>query len=196
MSKLKWIITAIIVAGLLVGCSSDDEGANVDNTKEVSSEKKNNEDSSTSSTDQEDSLSTSNEDILKIGETGKVESNFGYYEMTLHSFKLLEDFHEEKLMNDVFIVVDFSVKNVGEEPLRGEDVYWADLFDDQDLLQGNEFFDSVKQLPDEIAPGDTAEGEFVFDTSESEFYRLVLNYGALDNLATSVTWEFTPDEAN
>ncbi len=209
MSKFKWIILTMLIAGVLVGCSSDekDTTTNDDNTTEETNEddssttdENTNPDESKQEDEDDDEQNSSdqsnNGDVLSLGETGKIESNFGDYEITVNSFKTQKEFNGEELTADFFLLVDFTVKNVGSEPLNGEDVYWAELFDDQENMEGNQFFDSVEQLTGEIAPGETANGQFVFNAYESEFYQLVFNYGALEEMATSLTWEFTPDEAS
>ncbi|WP_058305882.1 hypothetical protein [Gracilibacillus massiliensis] len=92
--------------------------------------------------------------------------------------------------------MDYSVKNVGSEPINGEDVYWAELFDDEETMEGNQFFDSAEQITGEIAVGETASGELVFYATESSNYQLIFNYGALEENATSLKWNFSQDEAS
>ena len=54
---------------------------------------------------------------LGIGDTAQISSNQGAYEITIHSVKKEETVEDNSSMFDYFLVVDATIKNIGDEPL-------------------------------------------------------------------------------
>ena len=213
MSKLKLITTALLMIVLLIACSSDGDNETESEGNDPVTEKENNgsaenndesddsdsedSDNDTTESDNEEKTSSSDGEILSLGETGVVESTLGEYEITFESFQLLDELEDQNNEDQIFIVLDVTVKNIGDEPLEGKHLYTSRLFDDEGTSQEATFyFESVDIMEGTIEPGDSMEGEFVFGARKSsESFELVYNH-ALSSLATELTWEFNVDEAS
>ncbi|WP_058305884.1 DUF4352 domain-containing protein [Gracilibacillus massiliensis] len=205
MKKLQFCLIGLFLSLLLIACSSDEESEQVNLEEDTSNEEVNNEetdeseeediteDANEESSKEEKGSTTNNEDFLSLGETGTVESNVGDYEVTVNSFEFIEEFDENTPMLKYFVLVDYTVKNIGEDPIVGEDIYRTEIIDDQEYVEENYYFESINQLKGEIAPGESVEAELLFDSEESEHYQLVFNYASS---ATTLTWEFNSNEVS
>ncbi|WP_058305886.1 DUF4352 domain-containing protein [Gracilibacillus massiliensis] len=212
MSKLKLIIMTLLIAILLIACSSDDGNGTEPEENDPDTEEENNgnteendaddvtdnesSDSDVSDTENEGESTNDNGKVLSLGETGTIESNVGDYEVTVHSFEFVDEADGNTARLDYFVLVDYTVKNIGDTSINGEDIYRTDIIDDQDLTEGNLYFESINQLEGEIAPGESVDAELLFDSEESEHYQLVFNYASLEENATTLTWEFSSDEVS
>ncbi|WP_117168161.1 hypothetical protein [Paraliobacillus sediminis] len=197
---IKLIFAGMVIMFVPVGCNSDDGAEDSTEVSETTDEEVDNDASSEETKDLEEENTAEEESgndgqgVLSLGETGQVESTIGDYEVTVESFQILDEFEDEKSLDEVFILVNFSLTNIGEEVIQGEDVYRAKIFNNGDIGYGNiSDFESVEILKGEIGLGETVEGQFLFDQENSDYYELIVNY-ALSTVATELTWRFDADE--
>ncbi|QGH34099.1 hypothetical protein GI584_08730 [Gracilibacillus salitolerans] len=183
MKNFQTVWIGLVLAIVLIGCSSDEE----------SSQPTNNEDKV-----DEETTDSESEDVLRLGETGEVSGVLGNYEITVNSFEILDEIEGEPSLMEILVLVHFEVTNIDDLPIVGKDVYNGRLFNDENTSQGNLYdFESVKMLTEEeIQPGETVEAEMLFDQDNSDYYELVFNFGALESNATILTWRFDANEAS
>ncbi|WP_163583502.1 DUF4352 domain-containing protein, partial [Gracilibacillus saliphilus] len=157
----------------------------------------NSEEENDESTEQQSQEETDSDEILSLGETGRVESTLGEYEVIVKNFEILEEMEGEAPLRDHFILVDFEVNNTGNESIEGKEIYNAGLINLNDDLaaENTSFYESIGLLDETLESGDRTSAQFLFDVNESDSYDLVLNLG-LSGVATEVTWRFSVDEAS
>ncbi|WP_163582479.1 DUF4352 domain-containing protein [Gracilibacillus saliphilus] len=206
MKKIIIGFLGIVLATAVIGCSTDDTNEENSKDSEPINENDTNQEKGLNEGQEEDSENESNQELdqnendenhLSLGETGTVESVVGDYEVTVNSFEYMDEIEGESSNKEFFIVVDYTVKNIGTEKINGEDIYGADLFDENGSRGGNiSFFESVNMLEGTIDVNEAKSGELLFDGRESEYYDLVFNFGALESNATRLTWRLNADEAS
>lgn len=137
---------------------------------------------------------------LNIGDTGVVEDTLGKYEVKLKTIKLTKHVEGIQLANDVFVLAQVSIKNVGENSFKASDVVSAvEMISPNDGGGGNRAklasdLDNF-QGKGKVAPGKTVEGWLVFDKGKFGHYKMVWNFGFTGTLSNKVTWEFDTSEA-
>lgn len=197
MKKFHFCLISLFFTLTLIACSSDDEnGAKSEENDSVTEEESNTDnESSDSDTENEEKATGDSEEALKLGETGVVESTLGKYEVTVNSFKTLDEFEGEEPLNELFVLVDFEVTNTGEEQINGQDIYNANLFDEEEFTKENtSYFESIEILDEQLEPGDSAEAQMLFELTDSTYYELVFNFGK-SSVSTELTWQFDADQS-
>src|SRR5699024_5702083 len=106
----------------------------------------------------EETAPTHNEESLRLGDTAEIESNLGNYEMTVHSFETYEEFEDVEPSSGLFVLINYSVKNTGDEPIEANDIYNGQLEainneENPNLSRENSFHFSIT-AEGEIAPGE------------------------------------------
>ncbi|WP_117168155.1 DUF4352 domain-containing protein [Paraliobacillus sediminis] len=206
---IKLIVTGMVIAFVLVGCNNDDEANETSENQETedsneasetAGEAETDEAEGEESTSEETDSSESKGEILSLGETGTMETILGDFEVTPTGVKFLEEIEDGgsnvEPSNEVFIVVDVTVKNIGDEAFESGESITADLFDMSDAGLGNTpGYSSVEDFDGEVAPGEEVSGQLIFDFWETDPYILIFGYGYTSDLSNEVTWEFTADEA-
>src|SRR5699024_8137684 len=198
MKKFYAFMSGMLLMVLLIACSSDDENSQLnegnDNVKNEEKQE-NNDNGSTNSGNDNDSNGNNNEDdngesnnnnengtfgdgkTLSLGETGKVESTLGDYEVTFTSFEVLDELGGKEPYDEEFVLVlvDALVEVTGEEPLESGDLYSAKLFnDDGDNAGSTSYYDdSIDKIEGTLEPGASKEGQFIFSLPEGDSYELI-----------------------
>ncbi|SFM22860.1 protein of unknown function [Gracilibacillus orientalis] len=183
MKKIILAITSLIVLLGLAACNSDEEATEEESTN----------------TENETSNDESNdEEYLNLGDTAEIQSVVGDYNITVNSFELLDEFEGSQPSRDTYILVQFEVENIGDSPIVAEEIYGATIFDTEELSAESAYhYDSIEVFGDEeIQPGETKEGEYIFSHTESNSYTLHINYAMLDSVATNVTYELFVEDAS
>ncbi|ADU31785.1 DUF4352 domain-containing protein [Evansella cellulosilytica] len=180
------IITSLIVFTVACGDS---------NVNDVELNDESTVDEETENIEQDDSYESKDE-VLSIGDTGRMIDTLGEYEVTIHSVEITEEIQGNTPMEDVYVIVDLSIKNIGDEILEVQDIIGTHLFSDDDLPSGNMFYvDFIDEIDGEISYGETVSGQILFDQIYSEYYNLVFGWG-LSTVSNELTWHFTRDEVN
>ncbi|WP_163582477.1 hypothetical protein [Gracilibacillus saliphilus] len=129
MKKIIFALVVMVLVATVIGCSSGDTEEEVNDTdndstnqeettEEDSNQESNSEEESGESTEQESQGENDSDEILSLGETGKVESTIGDYELTVESFEILETIEGEEPLRENFILVDFEVTITGDETIE------------------------------------------------------------------------------
>ena len=210
----KSVFFSLAILLVLVGCNNDTSEENLEENgveehqdEEPTTNDEN--DSEEVTTDPEDESDEADEDdstpedtassdgILKLGETGLLETAIGNFEVTPTTVRFLENVEEEKPYNGTFIVVDLTVENVGSETIISEDVVSATLHSTDDSGSATNFddFEEINNFEGEIEPGESMVGEIIFDFRKMDDYQISFGASYLDSLSNEVRWEFYADEA-
>nr|WP_281419797.1 DUF4352 domain-containing protein [Evansella tamaricis] len=132
--------------------------------------------------------------LLKIGETGIVQSNTGNYEMKVHKIQRLEEYKGRTPVQDYFFLLDIEIKNTGDSVLLGKDITRATLLSKENKTAENWYSDFLTLVPDRIEPGETVHGEVFFDQEHSEEYTLTFAIPLSDPDKTEHIWTFHLDD--
>jgi|SRR5690625_4005449 len=189
MKKSSLIGLLMIVMLVIAGCGSNDATNN---------NRANANDSENNSANDADSIEYGDEQVLQLGETGTIKDTTGDYEVTPMSFVITEEWENQtpKIDGDVFLIIDVSIKNIGESVLNGEQLRKVDAIGgDETTVDNSALFDYVDQLEGELQPGEIMEGQFAFALPPTDTYQLAwaLHLGTVSN---QITWELPADQAN
>ena len=205
---LKLISLSLIILLAIVGCSNntpDDEDVenpieenqnediidNTDSEAEDPNSVENEEDNSVSESP------SSTDDILSLGDTGLMETAIGKIEVTPTSIRFLENVGDERPFDEIFLVMELTITNVGDEAVLSEEMITARLHG-EDGSGGVASFDDFSEIDNfegELEPGETVSGEVIFDFSIEDKYQLSFGAAYLGSLSNEVRWEFDADEA-
>lgn len=194
MKRLGFLIILLVAILTIVGCNSD-------NGETVDENNVNNEDNSEESND---AGQTNSEDgYMKIGETGHVKNELGEFEVTPTGVEIFKERDGFTPMNDdeVFVLIDYTVKNIGENSLEEDDVlaHGIHLENSQENRAFEDRFyeyDFVDGITEDIEPGETTEGQMIFAPPESETSEYILHLSSSLGDTEDSNWLFTESEAN
>src|SRR5699024_12606713 len=129
--------------------------------------------------------------------TGVHETTIGDYEVTPTAFEIVESVNgvEPDNGNFNFIIIDVTVKNIGDTVLDGKEVAKIDLRDAEDFVRSNKKqYDFVNHFEEVIEPGEEVEGQFIFTSlPDLEYYDLIFGLHR-SGVANELTWRFTQDD--
>ncbi|WP_440895624.1 DUF4352 domain-containing protein [Amphibacillus sp. Q70] len=189
---LQLLFVCVSVLLISVGCSNDSVEDDIEDNSELPTEE---------STDNEDDLtseSPSSEDLLGLGDTGILETEIGNFEVTPTAFRFEEEVGEDDEIpnNEIFIIVNLTIKNIDDEPIVSEDlIYSSNLENVEGAGVGADlYFDEINNFEGEIAPDETMTGELLFDFVREEAYEFSFGADYLDSLSNEVRWVFDADE--
>ncbi|WP_413377891.1 hypothetical protein [Alkalihalobacillus sp. 1P02AB] len=211
MKKMMTAVGVIFLAGsLLAACNSDegtdtreettDEGTSNELVDEGENEEDNETDSEASGGGMSSDQDFNDQLDLGIGDTAQISSNQGAYEITIHSVKREEEVDGETSMFDYIIVVDLTVKNIGDEVL---DAYNPiGVLDQTARLEGSgsgdfsKDFPSIDAISGDLEPGEEIKGQALFATKQNgeQFIRIKPGLIAADGVYNEVVWTFTEEE--
>lgn len=225
MKRLILLFGVLLLSvGIAAACSSNTDNNEVENNVDANVEEGNNEtnenvedeNEATDANDEEmttdveteienelDTSSSSEFDDqtdLKIGDTGQMDSTLGKFEITIKSIKQVDSLDGEVSMFDHIFIADVTVKNIGDTPIDARDIITSlEITDD---LEGSgsedtsEHFMSVNALNGTIAPGESLDGEAVYEARDSDTYyiRVVSGLIASGAVKNEATWTFNNNE--
>lgn len=200
---VKIFLLTVISLILIAGCSkkekvdtaseSQNEPPTSQNSKEENSQDTKEKENIKEEKPEEDQLG------LKLGETGVVESE-EKIEVTLDSPRFENEVAGITPSNDVFMVVNATVKNIGDSTFDGKDIFVSDISTDENNERSanlNPIFEGkdteVKLLSGELKPGDTVKGELVFDTKKAKKYQIAFGHES-SQIITKSAWNFSENE--
>lgn len=177
--KNRLLAAFIVVLALfaMTACGNNDN----DESNQATNNEKNNETS-----ENDDESNNNNEEdtvMLKIGETGDMKTTVAEYEMTPTNVEVFDERDGEKPTNegDVFVLIDFTLKNTDTEAIDPEDIIDLGV-----ILEGDEFtsdnywgmdYDFVEELEEEIEPEEEVTGQLLFELDPSDSYELHFDGG-------------------
>ena len=213
--KLLFVVLFLLI--IVVACNNDtsnneiiendteenqgEEAAN-DNGGEVE-----NDNNTAGSEDDEGSNSAANNsggdgDILRLGETGVMETALGNYEITPLLFRYESEMGEndplQEPYSETFIVIDFEITNIGDEIIEVDSILTSAIVEVSGEGGGfaYEGFEKIDNLPNEIGIGETVKGEMLFDSALSDEYQFSIGDAYPDSLSNTVTWILYDDESS
>ncbi|MBM0066642.1 hypothetical protein [Alkalicoccobacillus gibsonii] len=154
-----------------------DSTSEAKSTEEVSSEE--------TETDDEDNVLAKGEfdDQLElaIGDTGRVDTLSGAYGVTVDRVELLEDIDGELPELDHFLLVTYTVQNIGDEDLDAREA--VDSLESTHRLEGSgysdnaQYYDQFNAIEGMLAPDEQVTGEALYSAYDSEEYFLRVTDG-------------------
>lgn len=138
---------------------------------------------------------------LRIGDTGTVESTIGVYEVTLKGVEVTEEVNGQMSELDEFMIADFTIKNVGEDPISALDTIsnfeLTDAPEAAGMTDMAEYFDGVDAFEGEIAPGEEVDGQALYYTYDADEYYVLVTEGLVGTGAVKnqITFTFDKSEA-
>ncbi|MEN0642153.1 DUF4352 domain-containing protein [Alkalicoccobacillus gibsonii] len=208
---------AVLSVGVLLGCNNNnevvEEGATVENNSNDDSSSSENETSTEGFPDKEDfgseENSTSNnhsqalyddQDDLKIGDSGSVETTLATYQVTLDGLEIVEQMNGVEPEMEVFVVADVTIKNVGENTIDINDslLIWDISQRDEggSYSERSQVYDVLDPFDGELEPGEEQTGQLLYENYDSEEHFIRVREGLLSSSAVKnkVTWSFSKEE--
>ena len=144
------------------------------------------------------SSATEQNSDLGLGDTALIESVLGDFEVTIESFEIHETLNGEKSEYDdhVFMIVDFTVNNVGDEILKGDEISRPTLFTEEGDRSSNlRSEESINHLKEELQAGEEDSGQMIFQTYDSNNFEINFGYG-MTLKTDDVIWKISRNESN
>ena len=210
---LKLFIFLMISLLVMVACGNDDtstknnENENNKSTSETDQTENNDADEGADQEDVEndnaDSANSETDDevpVLALGETGVIEDTLGTYEITPNSFVFAEELRDGEEVstpsNDIFVVIDLEIKNIGSETLDLEDITQTDLFTETGSAKpGSSNYPGLIEFTGEIKPGEKFRGQLAYDTPKRDYYELAFGFGMPSYISNEIRWVINPEDA-
>ncbi|MFC0299819.1 DUF4352 domain-containing protein [Virgibacillus soli] len=170
MIKRMSVAILLIMGLFLTACSGNDDG-------DKKEEPNNEQGASTSNKEKSNDKNESKEgNIYQIGETAKTEtSSLGYpYEVTVNSYevttddiegKSLENYNLDPENRDRFVVVNVTLKNIGEKSFIPNEQLAADLVFTNGGYEHDLDFDFFLERNNELSPGNDITGNLVYTST-------------------------------
>ncbi|MFN7251942.1 MAG: DUF4352 domain-containing protein [Anaerobacillus sp.] len=129
---------------------------------------------------------------LKLGETGRMKSTLGEFDVTVNSFEILEEYDGTKPYFEVFIAVDVTIENIGDFSLNSWGITRTRL---ENVERGSGTDNEGIDFPEEILPGETVSGIIYFDNYPYGPYELIFGF-ARSSVSSKLTWTFDVSEVS
>ena len=114
----------------------------------------------------------------------------GQYDLMIQSVKTLDEMNSKEPENDWLILVDYTITKTGDEEFELNDAYRVTLFTmaDEGHSFGNLLSVDAIVAKGPLAPGESYEGQFLFDHEKGQVFVLIHNDGLA---ATESLWQFS-----
>ncbi|OZU89884.1 hypothetical protein CIL03_01725 [Virgibacillus indicus] len=211
------LFIVMLLAGILAACSDDQDNTDEENNQEEQTEEETNTDEEQESESDEGNASDSEEDSseesgdtgsapdekaedqlkLSIGDTGTITNNFSKHEITLNSVEIKEEAGGEPSQQGNYVIVDLTVKNLGEDALSADDALGSTELATEHGDSGMPWFfieGVAEEWPGQIESGESQSGVLLFDIQKSDSYALQTAVD-LDSLSNQISFIFSADEA-
>lgn len=140
---------------------------------------------------------------LKMGDTATVDTTIGTYEITLNNLELKEEVEGEISEIDLFLIADYTLKNLGEETINT--IESINVLEATDLLEGpgepdvSVGFETIAGFEDiDLATGEEAVGQAIYNSYDADtFYiRVVQGLVASGGVKNDVRFTVEKSEIN
>ncbi len=129
-----------------------------------------------------------------------METILGDYEVTPTSVRYVAEMTEDDPYitpgSDTFIIIDTTITNIGDEPMDADDAVSQARLDN--VRGGGRApytdFVSIDNIEGELAPGESIEGEMLFELGFEEEYKLSFGSTALESASNVQEWKIYEDE--
>jgi hypothetical protein len=180
---MKRLFTILIALTLLTTVGCGDKASEGTTTEPTSASKETRE--NTNKVDQENK-------VLRLGETGRMKSTLGEFDVTVNSFELLDEYDGNNPYFEVFIVADVTIENIGDSSLNSWAITRTRL---ENVERGTGTDSEGIDFPEEIHPGETVSGKILFDNYPYGSYELIFGF-ARSSVSSELTWGFDVSEAS
>ncbi|WP_017471233.1 lipoprotein [Amphibacillus jilinensis] len=202
MKKMLYLLILMMVTLLVTACGNNSPEEEVDqneiNQGESSSDEIDTDGDDNASTSDEDTSSSdpsTSDELLSLGETGVLQTIVGDFEATPTAVRFVEEVDERKPSNDIFVIVDMTISNIGDETIPSEDLLHPRLHNVRGGgIAPSVTFDSIENFEDDIHPGEEVSGQFLFNYSVEDTYELSIGETALSSMSNAVRWRFEAEE--
>lgn len=197
---LNFTAILLTMSVVLIACGDNKEETNDTNADETSEVEQNSEETSSESSEDDLEITEEDQKDLKLGDTGKVETVLGTYEVTLDSGELVgPELDGEETYDDDLILLDITIKNIDDDSIEIEDavsgLVVADELESGGSFDGAEDFDSIEKFTGTLNPGEEESGQLITDVVNSNTYYLMQDPGNVSAGATNqVIWTFEAEE--
>ena len=201
MKSVKLFILVLVAMFAIIGCSNDKDGNdNIDG--DVNNNANNNQQVENNDQDGANE-SNANSGEMKLGETGFVDDGISQYEITPKSVEIFTERNGITPSNDdeVFALIDYTVKNTGEEAFQEEDILVGaglSLTNSQGNIATEITYydyDFVDEITESIEPGNSYDSQMLFEVPESETSEYTLHFESYSPDVEDAKWLFTESEA-
>lgn len=201
MKNVKLFILVLVAMFAIIGCSNDKDG-NVNTDGDVNNNANNNQQVENNDQDGANE-SNANSGEMKLGETGFVDDGISKYEITPKSVEIFTERNGITTSNDdeVFALIDYTVKNTGEEAFQEEDILVGaglSLTNSQGNIATEITYydyDFVDEITESIEPGNSYDSQMLFEVPESETSEYTLHFESYSPDVEDAKWLFTESEA-
>src|SRR5690625_512585 len=201
MKSVKLFILVLVDMFEIIGCTNDKDGNdNIDG--DVNNNANNNQQVENNDQDGANE-SNANSGEMKLGETGFVDDGISQYEITPKSVEIFTERNGITTSNDdeVFALIDYTVKNTGEEAFQEEDILVGaglSLTNSQGNIATEITYydyDFVDEITESIEPGNSYDSQMLFEVPESETSEYTLHFESYSPDVEDAKWLFTESEA-
>ena len=191
----KQLLTSMILIVIisLYGCSTNEDETSASQQKEQESAVTSKPKESNSVTPVQ--KAPSDQENLKIGDTGVIESTLGTAEITVKGIRKEEEVKGTGSQLSHFLIADVEVKNIGEKDIKAKD--WVNLLEmvwdmEGDGSENQSDYYEIQAIDADLAPGESAKGEAIYDTEDTDEYYLMIDRGLLSggSVYNNVKWSF------
>ena len=201
MKKVKLFILVFVAMVAIIGCSNDKDGNdNIDGDENNNA----NNNQQIENNDQDNANeSKANSGEMKLGETASVDDGINQYEITPKSVEIFTERNGISTTNDdeVFALIDYTVKNTGEEAFKEEDILIGaglSLTNSQGNIATeitHYDYDFVDVITESIEPGNSYDSQFLFEVPVSEDSEYTIHFESYSPDVEDAEWIFTESEA-
>ncbi|WP_440896935.1 DUF4352 domain-containing protein [Amphibacillus sp. Q70] len=201
---LRFLLVSLAILLVVTGCNNEapeEDDIEDDNIEALADdETTDDEGESDGESDQSAADEASNGEVLSLGETGVMMTNLGDYEVTPTAFRYAsemgEDDPKKEPSSDTFVIIDFTITNIGDEIIDTESIVFASILEvtGQGGDSAYEGFESIDNFADEIDTDETVEGQMIFDSALSEEYELSFGSAYIDSMSNTERWILYGDE--
>ncbi|MEK4563637.1 DUF4352 domain-containing protein [Alkalihalobacillus sp. FSL R5-0424] len=132
---------------------------------------------------------------LRIGETGTVETTIGVYSVTVNKVELVQELEGEMSELDHFVLVDYTLKNEGDEELDAahsiSNLEFTDDLEVSGFTDYAEYYETLSPVEGMLAPGEETTGQGLYDAYENEENYLRVTGGLVASGAAKNDIRFT-----
>ncbi len=189
----------LLSLSVFAACTSNNEVAHPANDKKSAVEDEGKDDSQMDKADSSTGEFPDQVD-LKIGDTGKVETTLGKYEISIDSITKEDKIDGRPSQSDYFFITDVTIKNIGDGSIDANES--KGILEITQMLEGSgftdvaSFFDSIEEIEGTLEPGESISGQMLFEEEEADTYFIRFTEGliAAGGVKNQVIWTFTLDE--
>ncbi|MGN7312390.1 DUF4352 domain-containing protein [Alkalicoccobacillus gibsonii] len=184
---------------VLIACSNEEsQPVNEENSTEQTSSDDSTLDEETETESEESALGEGRyEDQLdlRIGETGTVETTIGVYSVKVNKVEIVQELDGEMSELDYFVLVDYTLKNKGDEELDAahsiSNLEFTDDLEVSGFPNYAEYYETLSLVEGTLAPGEETTGQGLHDAYENDEYYLRVAGGLVASGAAKNDIRFT-----